>query len=215
MAPQPASNGVPDLCVFHPHSAGLLVKGAGRVACRAVPVSMGSGKQVAEDLGVAGPLGGVGVGVGGVGWWRVCKLEGTVGTCVAVTTCAGGLDRDGRVKTAGADPAEEEEEEACEEGDTGWRRLVRWSFSSEKVGRTDAAHSDAGFCTRLDSNFGGGGAIGGLSTLGISTGSCADGADGGDRADGGEECCFTEQREVVWTGWGGGGGVLDRPRSGE
>ena len=128
MAPQPAGNRVPDLCVFHPHSASLLVNGAGRVACRAVPVGMGSGKQVAEDLRVAGPLGCV--GVGGVGWWRVCQLEGTIGACVAVTTCAGGLDRDRRVEAAGADPAEEEEKEACEEGDTGWRRLVRWSFSS-------------------------------------------------------------------------------------
>jgi hypothetical protein len=54
----------------------------------------------------------------------VCKLKGTVGPRVAVATCAGGLNGDGRVEAAGADPAEEEEEEACEEGDTGWRRLV-------------------------------------------------------------------------------------------
>lgn len=119
MAPQPASNGVSDLSVFHHSSARLLVKGAGCVASRAVLVGMGSGKQVAENLGVAGSLDCVGVGVGGVGWWRVCELEGAVGPCVAVTTWAGGLDDDRGVEAAGSDPAEEEEEEACEEGDTG------------------------------------------------------------------------------------------------
>lgn len=117
MAPQPARNGVADLCVFHHSSARLLVKGAGCVASRAILVGMGSSKQVAENLGVAGPLGRV--GVGRVGRRRVCELKGAVGPCVAVTTWAGGFDDDGGVEAAGADPAEEEEEEACEEGDTG------------------------------------------------------------------------------------------------
>lgn len=120
MASQPASNGVPDLSVFYHGSARLLVKGARRVTCRSVPVGMGGGKQITEDLGVAGPLGCV--GVGSVGRWRVCKLKGAVGPCVAVSTWAGGLDGYGRVEATGADPAEEEEEEACEEGDAGYRR---------------------------------------------------------------------------------------------
>jgi hypothetical protein len=87
----------------------------------------------------------------------------------------------------------------------------------ERGGRTDAAQSDTGFRTRLDSDFGGGGASGRLSTSRISIGSCADRTDGGDGADRGDECCFTEQREAlsVWTGWGGGWGSLGGPRSGE